>query len=160
MSSRLPSPSRIKRVLVDLDKITQLFTDEDDVALRLDTIEGETQALETLDNYVECILADEALANAARERAQRFERRAEKARSFVRQVMQDKLGVTRLERDFYTASIAFRRDVEITDADALPPDLVRVSPDKIAIGKELRAGREIDGATLGNDRPILTIRTK
>jgi hypothetical protein len=30
--------------------------------------------------------------------------------------------------------------------------------DKVALGDDLRAGRNVDGATLGNAQPVLTVR--
>jgi hypothetical protein len=53
--------------------------------------------------------------------------------------------------------------VDIEDARAIPPDLMRqppAAPDKVAIGKLLRAGAVVPGARLvGNQEPICVFRS-
>jgi hypothetical protein len=53
--------------------------------------------------------------------------------------------------------------VDIDDARAIPPDLMRQpppAPDKVAIGKLLRAGAAVPGARLvGNQEPICVFRS-
>ena len=69
------------------------------------------------------------------------------------------LAISPLERPVYTASITYPRKPIVTNADELPRDYIRESPDMIAIGKALRAGQEIPGAELKNPQAQLTIRT-
>jgi hypothetical protein len=53
--------------------------------------------------------------------------------------------------------------VDIEDENAIPPELMRVpapAPDKVAIGKQLRAGVAVPGARLiGNHEPICIFRS-
>jgi phosphoglycolate phosphatase-like HAD superfamily hydrolase len=132
----------------------------DDERLRHDVIEGETQALECLDAYAEQAIADASLVKQARERAQRLEARAARNRAVVSAILQG-LQLKRAERPLFTASLAQRTEVvEVATNEALPSAFVRYSPDKVLIGKTLRAGDPVPGYELQDKTDVtLTLRT-
>jgi hypothetical protein len=152
-----PSPAALERAMSAAQQHKQLligYSDEDILA----TLESETDALELLDRLTECALADKELAAKASERAARLKERAERSRAIIARMMAA-LELSKLERPVATLSIGYRRDLQLTDASLLPDAFISHSPDKLAIAKALRAGEKIPGAELGNDHPVLTIRT-
>jgi hypothetical protein len=146
-------------------------TIKDDEKLYADMLEGEAgNALGIIESLIRSSNADDRLAEAARAekadlaaRQARFERRCEikRAKAFAALEM---LGMTRMERADFTA---FRHKgfshVVITDIDAgdLQP-FVRIekTPDKVAIGRLLKAGQDLDGATLSNPEPCMQVRVR
>ena len=153
-----PSSYAIQRAMSAAMEIISALPDDDDNALLLGTIEGETDVLELLDRVVEQSIADNRLADAARERAKRIEALAVRARDIALRII-EALGVSPLERPVYTASLSHPRKPLVTDESALPEAYIRRAPDMREIGKALRAGEEVAGAVLSNPAPQLTIRT-
>ena len=134
--------------------------DDVDQRLRADTVEGESDAIELLDRYAELVIADEVLAELARARAQRLEKRAQAHRTIVERMLIALELTEPIERSAYTASLTYRTNAIITDATALPDEVVRRAPDMRLIAKLLHDGHPVDGATLSNPIPSLTIRTR
>lgn len=138
----------------------------DETALR-DLLDGGTDVYDVLRRMVRFVLDAESLAGAAKERAEklaarkaRFERRAQLGRGAV-MAMMDALG----ERKFPDAEfVVTLRDgtpgVFVTDEAALPEQFVKVTraPMKAEIGKALKEGRDVPGATLANSMPTLAIK--
>ena len=128
----------------------------DDERLRHDTIEGETEAFECLDGYGQRAIADAELVKLARERVRRLEERIERSRGIVVAILQA-LRLRRVERPLFTASLSQRTEVvEAPTNEALPESFVRRTPDKILIGKVLRAGQEVPGYRL-QDKTDVTL---
>jgi len=148
------------RAMVEVTKIRELLGD-DDAQLVLDTIEGQTFAIELLDRIVEHVMADEALVRVGTERLKRLETRAEKWRNVATHIIQ-KLPAPysqKLERPLYTASVRYHQGVTITDESLLPHDFFnKPTPDRRHIASFLNKGNELPGAELSNARPILTLR--
>jgi len=132
--------------------------ESDDLPLRIDTIEGESDVLELLDRIVELSIADNKLADSAKERAKRIEARAERARSLALRIL-EALEVPTLERPLYTATISHPRKAQVTNSDEVPPEYLRHSVDMRLLAKALLAGEDVAGACLGNPEPRLTVRT-
>lgn len=88
---------------------------------------------------------------------------AKRLRGVLAEVM-DETGAATIRGEMHTASVsAGRSGVVITDEALVPLSLMRQpapTPDKTAIAKLLREGREVPGALLGNSPPQLTIRRK
>ena len=158
MSSKLPSSHAIQNAMSAAMKVISTLPDDEDHALLLGSLEGETDIMEVLDRVVESSIADNKLAEAARERAKRVEERARKSREIALRII-EALQISPLERPLYTASLTFPRKPLVTNADELPDTYIRHAPDMVAIGKALRAGETIPGAELRNPEPTLTIRT-
>ena len=156
-SSSIPHGAAIERAMSAAMQIISELPDNEDHALLLGSLDGETDIFEVLDRVVESSIADNKLAEAARERAKRVEERARKSREIALRII-EALQVSPLERPIYTASITYPRKPLVTNADELPDTYIRHAPDMVAIGKALRAGETIPGAELRNPEPQLTIR--
>lgn len=130
-----------------------------DDKLLLDMIEGETDVLEVLDRLIETSMADAILAEMAEARMRRLNARRDRLRETAL-AMLEALEITKpLERAAYTASISRRARAMVTDADRLPPELVRTAPDLRAIARALKEG-PVEGAMLSNPIPSLIVRTR
>ena len=157
MPSNVPHGAAIERAMSAAMEVISTLPDDEDHALLLGSLEGETDIFEVLDRVVESSIADNKLAELARERAKRVEERARKSREIALKII-EALGVSPLTRPVYTASLTYPRKPLVTNADELPKEMIREAPDMVAIGKALRAGETIPGAELKNPEPQLTIR--
>ena len=159
MPSNVPHGAQIERAMSAAMQIISELPDDEDHALLLGSLDGETDIFEVLDRVVEASIADNKLAEAARERAKRVEERARKSREIALRII-EALQVSPLERPIYTASITQIRKPIVTDATILPDEFIRHAPDVIKIGKALRSGETISGAELSNAEPSLRITTR
>ena len=157
MPSNVPHGAQIERAMSAAMQIISELPDDEDHALLLGSLDGETDIFEVLDRVIESSIADNKLAELARERAKRVEERARKSREIALKII-EALGVSPLTRPVYTASLTYPRKPLVTNADELPKEMIREAPDMVAIGKALRAGELIPGAELKNPEPQLTIR--
>lgn len=142
---------------------------ENDDQLLIDTIEGETNALDAVDRILTAIgeaeqhqavlkLREEEMAN----RRQRFDARAQSLRKTLCAWMGD-VGLAKIERPEATISVLAGKPSVTYSEDfgaALPAQYLRTTtaPDKAAVRKAVLAGETIIGATLSNAQPTLTIR--
>jgi hypothetical protein len=139
--------------------------EEDDV-LRLDMVEGETSAMELLDELIRAERDAVALMGAVAEEQRRLDQRLERfsvrrvaIRKYIMQLM-EAANLKKAERPAATVSIAAGRPkVIITDETAIPPAYTRtkVEIDKESIAKTLKALGEVPGATLSNAEPYIRI---
>lgn len=151
-----PSPRAIERAMAEAMRLRATLPDDDDMRLLLDTIEGQTNALELLDRVAEQAVADTKLAELAAARGRRLLARAERARDLaLRMMLALEIGDT-LERATYTASISRKTKVHVTGN--VPEAFMRHAPDKDLIGKVLRDGKTVENATLSNPEPHISIR--
>ena len=157
MPSNVPHGAAIERAMSAAMEVISTLPDDEDHALLLGSLEGETDIMEVLDRVVESSIADKKLAEMARERARRIEARADRTREIATRIV-EALAISPIERPIYTASLTFPRKPLVTNADELPDTYIRHAPDLVAIGKALRAGETIPGAELKNPEPQLTIR--
>lgn len=141
---------------------------EDDPALLIDTVEGETSLLEAIDRLLLTIAESDGLAKGAdaaaeeiRRRAERFTKRAESARAMIEQALMI-AEIDKLERPGATLSLIRRAaKVELTEESEIPSEFWKVGEpklDKKALAAALKEGRAIPGAALSNQAPSLTIR--
>jgi hypothetical protein len=151
----------------DLTALLAAYPDlEQDDVLRLDMIEGETNALELIDLLIaaerEALSLEEAvriLQERLAIRQARFANRRGALRKYLMQLM-EAAGLKKVERPAATVSIAAgRQKVVITNEDDLPTYCVRITrePDKTIIKDLLSGGHEINGAILSNAEPVLRI---
>ncbi|MBK8909157.1 MAG: siphovirus Gp157 family protein [Rhodospirillales bacterium] len=143
------------------------YLGDDDEAAFLDTLDGETDALDIADELIVRALEADALAEAARAQARDLSARAGRmdARSAAIRAQMlaliDAMGVRKLERPRATLS---RRtgtvSVRIVDEAEVPTQLCRVErvPDKTAIKRALEAGENVPGAELGRGPDGVTLR--
>ena len=120
----------------------------------LEDLEAErNEKLEACALYIKDMEADAAAIRAEEtalaERRRAKERRAESLRSYVAASM---MAAGQSSMETARCSLRFRRSeaVEVTDAEALPAEMqsVKVTPNKAAIRKALKAGHEVAGARL------------
>jgi hypothetical protein len=152
----------------DLTALLAAYPDlEQDDVLRLDMIEGETNALDLIDLLIaaerEALSLEEAvkiLQERLAIRQARFANRRGAIRKYLMQLM-EAAGLKKVERPAATVSIAAGRPkVVITDENELPDYFVRIKkePNKDAIAKAFKEGRKnIPGAALSNAEPVLRI---
>lgn len=139
----------------------------DDEELLTNTIEGETSLMEAVEKIMTGIDDDQILVNGikAREselkaRRQRIEERIETRKAVIEQAL-TVAELRTLQCPGYTLTLADRAPkVEIADEAAIPSDYFKteVKLDKAAVGKALKAGEVVPGASLSNAAPSLTIR--
>ena len=152
------SPRRLELAMSTAQQLLAELPEDDQ--LRLDTIEGETEAFELMDRITESVLADESLAELARARAKRLEERADHRRAIILQML-EALEMTKLQRPLATLSISNGiRSPIVTNADELPRDFIREAVDMVALGKAMRAGQDVPGAVLRNPERVLRISTR
>lgn len=154
-----PHPIALAGEMSKIDKLKQMLGEDVDAQLMIDTIEGETDALEMMDAVVDFVIANEQLATLGKTRIRRLEARADKARTIVLQIM-ERIGQRKIERALYTASVTDGpKAVHITDEGmaSIPLQYLRMSPDKVAIARALKDGTEVPGAQLNNGPPVLRI---
>jgi hypothetical protein len=143
---------------------------EDDADLWDTSIESMTDALDVADWLVGRALDREAMADAAkvraealRDRSTRFAKSAKSAKAAALAIY-DSAGLKKRETVEFSVSIrAGQPSVIVTDAAALPDEMLRCpppEPDKAALKAALLAGSQIPGAELSNAAPFLTIRTR
>lgn len=157
---RTPSPAQIERAMTAALQLKQELGDTADGRLIEDCLEGETNVYEVIDRLAESAIADGILAELASERAKRLEKRSDTLRGTIASMLEAlDLGES-LERAWFTASLSHRSHVIVTDANKLPPSVMRLSPDKVLLGKLLRKGEQFAGATLSNAEAHVTLRTR
>jgi hypothetical protein len=136
-----------------MDVLRQEVPEVDEVITRLLRARGEARA------YVEAI---EARMDDLAQRANRYAKQADAYRAAVYAIF-DALGMTKWKHAEFTAGISpGRPGVVITDPDALPDAVVKVTrtPDRTAIKEALAHGEVVPGAELSNGLPTMTVRTK
>lgn len=144
----------------------------DDEQLLIDTIEGETDALEAISRLMQWAGEGASMAEGLKAyeadikaRRTRYEARKDAAKKAIARFMDD-AGLKKLERPEGTISISAGKTKVVYaanfDAAALPEKLRRVKyePDAAALKDWLECGEQIDGASLSNAEPVVTWRVK
>ncbi len=147
-----------------LKRWPELAADEEALA---DTLEGASDLPDAIAKIIRSALADECLAGGTSEhiaklqkRKQYLEYRAVRKRAMALYAMQEG-NLPRITQPDFSAHVGRSRGkVIITDEDALTLNYVRYKkePDKTAIGEALRKGDTVEGATLSNPEPTLTVK--
>ena len=157
-------PRLIETVAAEL---RDMLGEDFDESTFLDSLDGETDALDVADALIAGMQDAEALATAAKAQADALKARADrlKARSAAYKgrmlTLLDAIGQKKLERPAATIS---RRtgslSVQITDEASVPSQLCKIvqTPDKTAIKKQLEAGEDVPGATLERGADGVTVR--
>jgi hypothetical protein len=151
------------------DKLLEQFPELDDETIR-DSLEGLTNLHEIAAAVIRSALLDEALQAALRSRIddmkQRLTRLAErglKKRQLALEAMSE-VGLKKLEQpDFTACSRIGSPAVVVTSEQAIPQDYWIPQPSKLdrqGLTSDLRRGKEVPGACLGNANPVLVVKTK
>lgn len=168
MSAHYLDPIKEAKAVTALRESLGALLSEDDPALLIDTIEGETSLLEAIDRLLLTIAESEGLAKGAdaaaeeiHRRSERFIKRAESARAMIEQALMI-AEIDKLERPGATLSLVRRAaKVELTEESEIPSEFWKVGDptlDKKALAAALKEGRAVPGAALSNQAPSLTIR--
>ncbi|MCW5726942.1 siphovirus Gp157 family protein [Parvibaculum sp.] len=150
------------------ERLEAEFPDLDDETLA-DTLDGETRLNEALAAVLRSREEDLGLAaslktriETMRARLDRFQDRAERKRSLVADVMV-RAEIKRLVMPDFTASLrTVPPGLVVEDEAQVPEAFWRPQPpklDRAALSDALRRGEQIAGATLGDARRSITIRT-
>ncbi|RMD90726.1 MAG: hypothetical protein D6811_10165 [Alphaproteobacteria bacterium] len=162
---------RINTPLIEAvaEHIRNILGDEWDEQAFLDTLDGETDALDIADKLLRDLNDDRALAAACKALADEYAARAKRLEARQAAIkgamltLLDAAGVKKLERPGGTISRrAGSVHVRITDEDAVPSQLCKVvkRPDKTAIRAHLEAGEDVPGAVLERSPDTVTVRVK
>lgn len=135
-----------------------------------DTVEGLTDLHEILGAIIRAALADEALAMGLKariaemeDRLTRLQERAAKRRQIVKDVMVES-DIKKITAPDFTASVRPGLPaLVVLDETAVPslywePREPRLKRQELAL--DLKGGAEVDGATLSNPEPVLSVRTR
>ena len=148
----------------------QIYFLDDDEETLADTLEGITNLHEMLSAIIRSALVDESLQEGLRSRLEemkqrlaRFEERGTKKRQVALEVMTE-IGLKKLEQPDFTASTRSGSPSLVVVAEEIIPEAFWVPQpaklDRQSLLAELRRGRDIPGAQLGNPKPTLAVRTK
>lgn len=149
--------------------LRDMLGDDFDEVTFLDTLEGETDAMDIADRLIASALDADAMADAIKaqetELRARRDRMESRANAYRHQMMTllDAIGVKKLERPRATISKrAGSTRVVIVDDAAIPSQLCKVvqTPDKAAIKAQLQAGEAVPGAALEMGPDSLSVRVK
>jgi hypothetical protein len=135
-----------------------------------DTVEGLTDVHEILGAIVRAALADEALATGLKcrlgdmqDRLSRLQDRAAKRRQIVKDAMVE-LDLKKIAAPDFTASIRPGLPaLVVLNEDAVPKTYWEPGEPRLrrqVLAYDLKQGAEIEGATLSNPEPVLSVRTR
>jgi hypothetical protein len=160
-------PDTLRLIEIVAATLRDQLGEEYDEATFLDTLDGETDAMDIADRLIADIQGDEALSAAAKaqaralhDRASRIADRATAHRAALCALLKA-MGEKKLERPAATVSVRPGNvSAHITDPEAIPTQLCKVvkQPDKAAIKAHLVAGEKVPGAELIRGNDILTVR--
>lgn len=151
--------------------LRDMLGDDFDEQTFLDTLDGETDAMDIADRLLDGVFDADALADAIKTqeadlkaRRQRVESRSDAYRAQILTLL-NAIDVKKLERPRATVSKrAGSMSVRIVDEASVPSQLCTVktitSPDKAAIKAALEAGEAVPGCELARGDDGITVRVK
>lgn len=166
MDPKIAREAEAARALVEGLKALEMDSDEELVA---DTLEGETDLIDMIDQLVTAEDEDRILLDGLKarideltDRKRRFERRYKDRRTVIAQAMSI-AELPSLQRPTYTMSFGITKPKPLVTEEAdIPAEFFKAKPtlDRTALGTALRDGRDVPGACLTNGEPSITIRRK
>lgn len=149
------------------DNIRAMVGDDEDCFL--DTLDGETDAMDVLGKLIQErqeMKANEAavkdLAKTYQERAARLNAKADAISQTIGHLL-DAIGSKKVAHPLATVSrTKARQSVLVTNPEEIPTQLTKVkrSPDLAAIKEQLEAGEFVPGAEIKLGNPGVTVRVK
>ena len=149
------------------DNIRAMVGDDDDCFL--DTLDGETDAMDVLGKLIQErqeMKANEAavkdLAKTYQERAARLNAKADAISQTIGHLL-DAIGSKKVAHPLATVSrTKARQSVLVTNPEEIPTQLTKTkrSPDLVAIREQLEAGEFVPGAEIKLGNPGVTVRVK
>jgi hypothetical protein len=163
INTAIAQHERLRKEL--LERFPELSSDEEALS---DTLSGESDLPDITAQIIRSALEDERIMDGLighidrlQIRRKRLEYRAARKRALALYAMTEGNLPPITQPDFSAHIGRSRGKVIITDEEALVLEFVRLKrePDKKAIGDALRNGNAVEGATLSNPEPTLTVRT-
>lgn len=149
------------------DNIRAMVGDDEDCFL--DTLDGETDAMDVLGKLIQErqeIQANEvavkALAKTYQERAAKLNAKADAISQTIGHLL-DAIGSKKVAHPLATVSrTKARQSVLVTNPEEIPTQLTKTkrSPDLVAIKEQLEAGEFVPGAEIKLGNPGVTVRVK
>lgn len=149
------------------DNIRAMVGDDEDCFL--DTLDGETDAMDVLGKLIQErqeIQANEvavkALAKTYQERAAKLNAKADAISQTIGHLL-DAIGAKKVAHPLATVSrTKARQSVLVTNPEEIPTQLTKTkrSPDLVAIREQLEAGEFVPGAEMKLGNPGVTVRVK
>lgn len=149
--------------------LTEMLGDDFDAQTFWDTLDGETDIIDLINQVLRHRSHDRALAEAAKVEASNLAARAKRladrdaAHKKALKMLLDAAGQRKVETPLATISVQKgRTSVRITDAAAVPSQLCKttVTPDKAAILTQIRAGEFVPGAEMSTGEETVSVRVK
>jgi hypothetical protein len=151
------------------ERLLYEYPEADDETLQ-DSLEGITNLHEMIAAVIRSALVDDALQaglrtrlESMRQRLTRFDQRGAKKRQLALEAMVE-AGLTKLEQPDFTASARAGVASLVIVSENLIPQAYRIPQpaklDRQSLLADLKRGRDIPGAELGNPKPTLAVRTK
>ena len=151
------------------DEIRAILGDDYDDETFIDTLEGETSALDIIGQLVKdrqeakhMAEGVKALVKDYQDRISRLQAK-EAACNRALGVVLDAMGVSKVQHEYATVSRTKpRSQCVITEPDDVPSQLCKatVTPDKAAIKKQLESGEAVPGAELVDGEAGVSVRVK
>jgi len=151
------------------DDIRAILGDDFDIETFLDTLDGETSAMDMLGHLIRDreeakshASACDALAKTYADRAKRLKARGDAMTNAMGDIL-DAMGERKVAHPLGTVSrTKGRASVQIVDPDAVPTQLCKVvkTPDKTAIKAQLDAGEHVPGAEMQTAPNGVSVRIK
>ena len=150
------------------EQLCEKFSDIDDDTLT-DTLEGLSNLPDLLAGVLRSALSDRDLADALksrihamRDRHERLEGRYERKREMAREAM-ERAGMKRLMQPDFTVTLqATQPPLVVTDEGAIPEGYWLPQParlDRVSLRAVLHSGEAVPGATFGNRKLTVVLRT-
>ena len=165
MANRLDASQIITQIRALVAANPELLEDE---VLAADTLEGQTDALDLVDQILTSLAVNKAHAHGLKDHIEdmsnrliRLQGRQDALRTLLQRILEES-GLKRLERPAATLSLAKGPPkVMITDENLLAFEFLRIrqEPNKMKIKEALLAGDTVPGAQFSNSETQLTIRT-
>lgn len=172
-----PSPYRVEAAMSAAMQLRDRLLEQDPTMLEdtnalIDTLDGETDALEIVRRLVRYSMEQQSLADAAEARVRalearqaRFEQRVAAARITARDML-EALGIAKVTAEDFTVSVRpGKPTVQIVEPERIPEEFVRVvttrTVDKPLVKAALDRGETVEGACWSNGaQPVLSVRSK
>jgi len=149
------------------DQIREITGDDQDTFL--DTLDGETDAMDILGKLIqertECSIFEVAakeLAATYTARAKRLSAKQDAISQTIGQLL-DAMGETKVQHELATVSRTKPRwSVRIEDEAEVPSQMMKVTtrPDVAAIKKQMEQGETVPGCSINPGNPSITVRIK
>lgn len=148
-------------------EVRDMLGEDFDQETLLDSLDGETDAMDLLGHFITSRVEAQELAKAMKEiaasysaRAKRFEAHATAYTEGMGKLL-DAIGEQKVPHPLGTVSRTKpRRRVVVEDESQVPTQLRKWTPDNAAIKAQLEMGEDVPGAVLVWGEPGLTVRIK